>query len=129
MLRAIMRFTPQPETLRFHPILKIRILPVSPVSALVNFPTMDSLTQTQDFCITRNGIHNDVEITIVPTRVARPGFDTDYRLIFKNKGNQTLSGDINFTFDDTVLDVVSTAPAASQSLNNLKLGLQRPVAF
>ncbi len=92
---------------------------VSPASALVNFPTMDSLTQTQDFCITRNGIHNDVEITIVPTRVARPGFDTDYRLVFKNKGSQTLSGDINFTFDDTVLDVVSTAPAASQSLNNL----------
>jgi uncharacterized repeat protein (TIGR01451 family) len=94
---------------------------VSPASAVVNFPTNDSSTQIQNFCITPNGIHNDVEITIIATARPRPGFDTGYRLVYKNKGNQMLSGEISFTFDDSVLDFVSADPAlTSQALNTLK---------
>jgi uncharacterized repeat protein (TIGR01451 family) len=93
---------------------------VSPTSAIVNFATADGFTQTQDFCIAPNGIHNDVEITIVPSIAPRPGFDAGYKLIYKNKGNQVLSGNVNFTFTDAVLDLVFTDTAVTnQTLNNL----------
>jgi uncharacterized delta-60 repeat protein len=91
----------------------------SPSSIIVDFPTQNS-PQVQNFCITPNGVHNDLEITLVPLTVARPGFDAYYKLVFKNKGNQLQSGTINLTFNDAVLDLVSANPTtSSQSLNNL----------
>jgi hypothetical protein len=93
---------------------------ISPPSATVNFADSDNHTQTQNFCITPNGVHNDVEITLIPVQSARPGFDALYRLAYKNKGNQVLSGSIDLTFDDAVLDFVSANPnTASQSVNQL----------
>ena len=91
----------------------------SPASVSVNFPTQ--LTpQLQNFCITPNGVHPDLELTLIPLSVARPGFDAYYKLIYKNKGNQIQSGTINIVFNDGVLDFVSANPAtSSQSLNNL----------
>ncbi len=92
----------------------------SPLSASLNFPLLDGTTQTQNFCITPNGVHNDVEIAIIPIQGARPGFDANYQLVYKNKGNQTLSGNITLTFDDAVLDFVSANPTlTNQSLNTL----------
>ena len=94
---------------------------VSPASAVINFAaTDDSSAQTQNFCITPNGIHKDIEISILPIQRARPGFDTAYQLVYKNKGNQTLSGNVNFAFDDAVLDFVSSNPVlTNQTLHNL----------
>jgi Leucine-rich repeat (LRR) protein len=93
---------------------------VSPVTATLNFALLDGSTQTQDFCITPNGVHNDVDVTIIPVQGARPGFDAHYQLIYKNKGNQTLSGTVVFNFDDAVLDFVSATPTvATQTLNTL----------
>ncbi|CCG53002.1 Protein of unknown function [Flavobacterium indicum GPTSA100-9 = DSM 17447] len=91
----------------------------SPSNVVVNFPTQSS-PYTQDFCITPNGIKHDVEVSIIPINPARPGFDVKYKIIFKNKGNQTESGTVNLQFDDTVLDLVSVNPTFStQTLNNL----------
>jgi uncharacterized repeat protein (TIGR01451 family) len=93
---------------------------VTPPTANFNFPTNNNSTQTQDFCINANGIHNDLEIVIAPIGVARPGFDVQYQLVYKNKGNQTLSGTINLTFDDAKTDFVSALPTVdSQTVNNL----------
>ncbi len=92
----------------------------TPQSANINFPENNSLTVIQDFCLTANGIHNDLEIVLMPIGPARPGFNADYKIVYKNKGNQTLSGDVTFTFDDAVLDYVSSSTAPnSQVLNNL----------
>jgi len=103
---------------------------VSPASAIVNFETDDNLNQTADFCITPNGIHNDVEIILVSSQGPRPGFDAHYRLIYKNKGNQVLSGNINFTFDDAVLDLAWTSPMlAGQTLNNLNWDYENLLPF
>lgn len=103
---------------------------VSPASANVYFETDANLTETRNFCITPNGIHNDVEITIIATQGPRPGFDTGYRLVYKNKGNQVLSGSINFTFDDAVLDFVSAYPQlASQTLNALNWNYENLLPF
>jgi uncharacterized protein YozE (UPF0346 family) len=54
-----------------------------------------------------------VEVVIAPIIPARPGFDAVYKLVYKNKGNQPLSGTINFTFDDTKLDFVSANPTTT----------------
>ncbi|WP_296386694.1 T9SS type A sorting domain-containing protein [Winogradskyella sp.] len=90
----------------------------SPVNPTIDFTDLDN-TITQDFCITANGIHNDVEVVIVPTEPAQPGFDASYQLVYKNKGNQVLSGSIDFSYDDSVLDLVSTSiiPAIETSGN------------
>lgn len=102
------------------PVFENPYFTVSPPSATINFTESNGSTQTQDFCVTPNGVHNDVEITIIPVTTARPGFNAAYRLTYKNKGNQTLSGHINFTFDDAVLDFVFANPSlTNQTLNTL----------
>ena len=88
---------------------------VSPESFSVDFQT-DTSPFTQDFCITPNGTYNDLEVTLIPVELARPGFDTDYKVVYKNKGTTTLSGMVDLSFQDDVMDLVSTNPVAdSQS--------------
>ncbi|WP_293871928.1 T9SS type A sorting domain-containing protein [Flavobacterium sp.] len=88
----------------------------SPPTVAIPFVDNNNNNANQDFCITANGVHNDVEVVVAPITPARPGFDAEYNIVFKNKGNQTLSGNINFTYNDNVLDYVSaTAVPNSQS--------------
>ena len=92
---------------------------VSPTNIVVNFPAQAS-PFTQNFCITPNGEIHDVEISILPVGVAIPGFDCNYQIIYKNKGNQTENGTINLAFDDTIFDFVSTnVTTSSQTFGNL----------
>ena len=79
----------------------------SPPTVTIPFVDNNNNNTNQDFCITANGVHNDLEVVVAPFTPARPGFDTEYNIVFKNKGNQTLSGNINFTYNDAVLDYVS----------------------
>ena len=55
---------------------------ISPTSFTIDFPTQAS-PFTQDFCVTANGVHRDIEIVLVPTVPARPGFDASYKLIYR----------------------------------------------
>ncbi len=92
---------------------------ISPTNAIITFPTQPS-PFTQDFCITTNGVHPDLEVTVLPINRARPGFDASYKIICKNKGTNTQSGSVNLTFNDAVLDFVSSNPiVSSQTVNNL----------
>jgi hypothetical protein len=90
---------------------------ISPATATVSFPTTVS-PFTQDFCVTANGVHNDVELTVLPIFVARPGFDATYKIIYKNKGNQVSNGSLSFNFDDAVMDLISATPVNSSSATN-----------
>ena len=90
---------------------------VSPTTATVSFPTTAS-PFTQNFCITANGVKNDLEVTIIPIEVARPGFDAFYKIIYKNKGNQVANGSLSFTFNDTVMDLVTATPVNTGSATN-----------
>lgn len=93
---------------------------ISPASITVNFADIDNHVQTENFCLIPNGMHKDLEITLIPLEVARPGFDARYQVAFKNKGNQSLSGSIDLTFNDDVLDFVTANPnTSSQSSNHL----------
>jgi len=91
---------------------------VSPTDFNVTFPGQISPLE-QNFFITANGSHPDLEVSILPITAAIPGFNSSYKIIYKNKGNTTQSGVVNLTFDDTVLDFVTTNPVATQALNNL----------
>ena len=82
---------------------------VTPNPAAVTIPVIDNSTTTQNFCITANGVHPDLEIVIAPITPARPGFDAVYKIVYKNKGNQTVDGFVNFTYNDALLDLVSSS--------------------
>lgn len=102
---------------------------VSPSSTVNLAMTLTSFV-TQNFCISANGIHPDVEVVIMPILPARPGFNATYKLIYKNKGNQTLSGSINFQFDDSVLDYVSaTIVPNTMSTGNLNWNYNNLLPF
>ena len=112
-------FVQQPN-LTITPAFENPYFTVSPGAANVNFASNSNLTQTQNFCITANGIHPDLEITILPIDAATPGFDANYKVIYKNKGTYAQSGTISFAFDDAVLDFINANPAiSSQSINYL----------
>lgn len=88
-------------------------------AATVSFPANAS-PFNRDFCITANGNHHDVEVTLIPFTTARPGYVAQYSIIFKNKGTVTENGSIQLTFDDNVLDyVISTAPTSNLSTNSV----------
>jgi hypothetical protein len=91
---------------------------ISPTNFTVDFPTQSS-PFTQDFCVTANGIKHDVAVVLIPTVPARPGFDANYKLVYRNKGNQIENGSISFTFYDARLDYVSSSPVYnSTTVNN-----------
>jgi hypothetical protein len=91
---------------------------ISPTSFVADFPTQAS-PFIQDFCVTANGIKHDVEVILIPTVPARPGFDAYYKLVYRNKGNQIESGSISLTFDNDKLDYVSSNPLYnSTAVNN-----------
>jgi hypothetical protein len=102
---------------------------VSPATVNIVFPTASS-PYTQNFCITPNGPQPDLEISLLPIDRARPGFDSSYKVIYKNKGNMMLSGTINITFNDAVLDLISANPVVtSQNLNNLSWNFTNLMPF
>lgn len=89
----------------------------SPESFTVNFPT-DASPFVQNFCVTPNGDHQDLEVTLLPLIQARPGFDATYKLVYKNKGNQVKSGSVSFDFNDALLDFKSAVPQITSQVTN-----------
>ena len=90
---------------------------ISPSNYSVNFPTNAS-PFIQNFCFTANGLKSDVEVVLLPTNPARPGFDADYKLVCRNKGNQIENGSVSLTFDDARLDYVAANPVYNSSATN-----------
>ena len=90
----------------------------SPASASFTFVDNNNNISNQNFCITAVGIHSDIEVVVMPTSVARPGFDANYKIVFKNKGNQMQSGTITLTFDDSRSDFISATPSENSLTTN-----------
>jgi hypothetical protein len=113
-------FVQQPDIVITPSIENAAYFNIAPATANVNFPVNNNSAEIRSFCITANGVHPDLEIIMVPIAPARPGFDAVYKLIYKNKGNQVMSGNISVIFEDAVLDFVSASQTpASQSSGNL----------
>ncbi len=90
---------------------------VSPASLSVDFPT-DPSPFFQDFCIQPNGVHPDLEISIVPITPARPGFDADYRIVYSNKGNQIQSGTVTLTYMNDLMTFLQATPMFDDQTTN-----------
>jgi len=92
---------------------------ISPASFTANFP-MQTSPLTQNFCLTANGSHPDLEIVIIPLDSAVPGFNSDYKIVYKNKGTTMQSGTVGFSYNDSIMDFVSsTVTPDLQSTGNL----------
>ncbi|PIF44643.1 putative repeat protein (TIGR01451 family)/predicted secreted protein (Por secretion system target) [Chryseobacterium sp. 52] len=83
---------------------------ITPASITTNLST-SATPFTQNFCLTANGTHHDLETVIMPITIARPGFDAKYKIIYKNKGNNTQSGTLAFNYNDNVTDYVTSSLA------------------
>ena len=94
---------------------------ILPAIATVDFANNDYNISDRYFCLSANGVHPDVEIVISPITPARPGFDAIYQIVYKNKGNQVLSGNVKLVFDDSRMNLLSATPAVdTQTTNNLE---------
>lgn len=92
---------------------------VSPTSINATFPSQYT-SLVQDYCLTSvSGLYNDLEINIIPINSARPGFDAIYKIVYKNKGVQFMDGVVNLTFDDQIIDYVSSNPSYQSISSNI----------
>lgn len=91
---------------------------INPSSTSVSFDTANNLIDTSNFCIQPNGVHNDLEISFLPTwQVARPGFDAVYTLTYKNRGTTTLSGDVQVFFANSRMSFTTASePVTTQNV-------------
>ncbi|MDV7697836.1 T9SS type A sorting domain-containing protein [Chryseobacterium soli] len=92
---------------------------ISPTGFTANFPAQAS-PMNQNFCLIANGTHNDLEIITIPVTQAAPGFNSKYKIIYKNKGTTTQSGTIVLNFDDNVMSYLNaTTTPSSQTTGAL----------
>lgn len=102
---------------------------ISPATFTATFPAQIS-PLTQNFCLSANGTHNDLEIITIPVNQAAPGFNTKYKIIYKNKGTTTQSGSIVLNFNDNVMDyLTSTTAVASQAVGALNWNFTNLLPF
>jgi uncharacterized repeat protein (TIGR01451 family) len=103
---------------------------ISPTTATIPFANVNNNSTTQNFCLSANGTHTDVEVVIEPITPARPGFDAVYKIVYKNKGNQMVSGNVSFNYNDAVLDFISaTVPPSFQTIGVLNFGFSNLLPF
>lgn len=91
------------------PILNDTLFDIEPDTLIINYPE-DSLILQNDFCITHLKQFNDLEITIIPVTGARPGFEAEYTVIYRNKGTKSISGKLDFYFDNNLVKFLSSEP-------------------
>lgn len=108
-------FYPQAGNYIVTPQFENDFFTANPAFAEINFTTVDSTVVTRNFCLSANGMHPDVEVLIVSEMAAQPGFNAMYKVVFKNKGNQMLSGNVTVNYDDAIIDYVYSSPVASES--------------
>ncbi|WP_170144184.1 DUF7619 domain-containing protein [Epilithonimonas arachidiradicis] len=82
---------------------------VSPANFSTTFADANNNVFTQDICVTANGSQNDAEVVIAPLTSARPGFDAVYNLVWRNKGNTTLSGKVIMNYDSNKMTFQSSS--------------------
>jgi hypothetical protein len=113
---GIVQFYKQKGTYTLNPLLENpNFFQISPQS--LNFSLNDNSGHdtTINFCISPIGVHKDLEVILSPYGPARPGFDATYLVTYKNKGNQTLSGDVSVQYNEDVLDFVRSTMSTHTS--------------
>ncbi|CAM3292512.1 T9SS type A sorting domain-containing protein [Flavobacterium longum] len=91
-----------------------------PLSHTINFPGSGS-SATADFCFVPSGdLIYDVSVEIIRLgSPPRPGFDCAYKIIVTNHGHLPESGTVNFSFDESILDVISASMSGNITAGNV----------
>jgi Leucine-rich repeat (LRR) protein len=92
---------------------------ITPPTAQVTFANSNNNTQTQNFCITPNGNQMDVEVIFTPLNPARPGFDADYKIVYRNIGNQVANGEVALTYMHNLMSLVSSSVLPTSQTANI----------
>ena len=92
----------------------------SPASFESNFTGYGNTDQV-NFCVEPIAVINDLNIGFYPVNNSpRPGFNTSYRIIYRNVGTTQLSGAVTFEFDGSKLNFLNASEtAAAQTSNTL----------
>ena len=103
----------------------------NPASHTFDFTGLDNTNSEADFCIEADQMVNDLSIVVYPDfDDPRPGFETSYRLVYKNNGTEPLTGTIDFQFDDTKLNFLSASETiAAQTTNTLSFDYSNLIPF
>lgn len=89
-----------------------------PESNTAIFPG-DSYEAVQDFCFLPQLEVDIVEVTLVALDAAQPGFESKYKVIFKNIGNIIKDGEIKVNFQDELMDLGQSTPSATSHEDGL----------
>jgi hypothetical protein len=91
----------------------------NPASYTFNFSGLNNTAQG-DFCVAPVGLVNDLDISIYPLNIPRPGFSARYRVVYRNKGTTTSGGTINFEYNNNKISFLTASQAvSSQTINTL----------
>ncbi|WP_178988169.1 T9SS type A sorting domain-containing protein [Winogradskyella schleiferi] len=103
----------------------------NPASHTYDLTGLSNSNSEADFCVEANQSVDDVSIIVYPTiNEPRPGFDTTYRLVYKNNGSTILSGTITFEFDDSKISFLSaTETVTSMNSNTVSFNYDNIVPF
>ena len=92
------------------PYFPYQYFTTSPASTNISFPIANTIVDTADFCISPTGIHNDLEISFLPLwSPARPGFTASYRLLYKNRGTTTISGNVELNYANNKMTFITAS--------------------
>ncbi|GAK90268.1 chitinase [Nonlabens ulvanivorans] len=103
----------RPGTYTITPIIDNQHFNISPINASVTINQTGIINQ--DFCITDLGMFNDLEVVLFPIGDSRPGFDANYKLVYRNKGTSVLSGTINTQFENDYMTFLNASPAVTST--------------
>jgi uncharacterized repeat protein (TIGR01451 family) len=93
---------------------------ITPTSSNVSFDTANSIVKVVNFCVTPKESVNDLEISIIPlTGSSRPGRDASFRLFYKNSGTNILSGNVEFYFENSRMNYISSSLSPLSQSNGL----------
>lgn len=90
---------------------------IEPMSFDVSFPA-DMSPFEQDICLTPSGSHLDVEVAIFPVGPARPGLEASYKIIMRNIGTESTSGQVTLSYDESVSTLINSNPSVNQQNAN-----------
>ena len=103
---------------------------ISPDIEGIYFNGVDE-TQEVDFCLEPTETVTDLNVTLLPITQARPGFQTNYELVIKNRGTQTVNqATVNFSFNETSQSFISASETVtSQNTNQISFVLNNLPPF
>lgn len=107
------KFSLPQDTFTVRPVLdNPSLFNISPPFSRADF-NIDSSPFVQDFCITPISEQKDLSIKFIPLESARPGFSSEYKIIYSNNGSTIESGEIQLSFEENKMAFTEADQAPS----------------